>query len=328
MNKSNTKTIDLTVLVTSFSQREITIATANYYSEICNEVILVDEQKPYLSEIDINLLNEKGIRYISYEANENTKNPILEKRLIAASMAKNVYVAHSNHDERYTYHGLLASFNELENDKNLTFCAGQAIAVRRNKKGIYYTRQYKNLCGYENINNVEDRIYHHAETYAPLAHYSLWRKNAYIDVINRTMRIHGLMPSDTIMEEVIFELAADVAGNSKATPELYWIRNRVNDSAHGSFEKGEHIFKTIECKLQILLNDVDNIQLNRIMDSFRSNFPFIKPSNMNKRIIKIKRIIRKFIKKKNINDIDVLLKDNKIKYEKNDLSNVLESMSL
>ena len=177
MNKSNTKTIDLTVLVTSFSQREITIATANYYSEICNEVILVDEQQPYLSEIDINLLNEKNIRYISYEANENTKNPILEKRLIAASEAKNNYVVHSNHDERYTYHGLLASLNELENDKNLTFCAGQVIAVRRNRTGIYYTRQYKNLCGYENINKVEERIYHHAETYAPLAHYSLWRKN-------------------------------------------------------------------------------------------------------------------------------------------------------
>ena len=58
-----------------------------------------------------------------------------------------------------------------------------------------------------------------------------------------------------------------------------------------------------------------------------SNFPFIKPSNMSKRIIKIKRIIRKFIKKKNINDIDALLNDNKIKYEKNDLSNVLKSMS-
>ena len=39
MNKLNRKKIGVTVLVTSYSQREITIATANYYSEICNDVI-------------------------------------------------------------------------------------------------------------------------------------------------------------------------------------------------------------------------------------------------------------------------------------------------
>ena len=328
MNKLNRKKIGVTVLVTSYSQREITIATANYYSEICNDVILIDEQQPYLSESDINYLGDKGVRYIPYEANEKTKNPILEKRLIGATKAKNNYLAHSNHDERYTYHGLLASVNELENDKNLTFCAGQVVAVRRNSSGIYFTRQYKNLCGYKNINEIEERLYYHAETYAPLAHYSVWRKRAFMNVIDKTMTIHGLIPSDTIMEEVIFELAADLAGNSKATSELYWIRNRVNESANGSFEKGEHIFKTIESKLQILFSDLENIKLDAIMNSFRSNFPFIKPSNMNKKIIMIKRIMRMWIKKKNINDIDALLNDNKIKYEKNDLSNVLESMSL
>ena len=49
--------INITVLITSIHQRNITIDTANYYSKICNEVILVDEQHPHLSVDEINLLN-------------------------------------------------------------------------------------------------------------------------------------------------------------------------------------------------------------------------------------------------------------------------------
>ena len=306
-------------------QREITIDTVNYYSEICNEVILVDEQQPCLSLTDIDILKNRGIEYIPYNAKDNGNNSPLEKRLIAATKAKNNYVVHSNHDERYTYYGLLACVSELENDKELTFCAGQVIAIRKNESRIYYTRQYKNLSDYENIHNIEQRLYHHAETYAPLAHYSVWRKESYINVTEKTISIHDLIPSKTIMEEVIFELAADLAGNSKATSELYWIRNRINHPMHGYYEKGEYAFKTIENKLLILLNDIDNIQIDFIMNSFRNNFPFVNPSFISKNIILIKRMMRKLIKKKTTNNVETLLENNNIKYEKNDLSNALKS---
>lgn len=325
MNSFFKNKIDITILVTSYMQRETTLDTVNYYSEICNEVILVDEQQPYLSLTDIDLLKNRGITYISYNAKDNANTSPLEKRLIAATKAKNNYVVHSNHDERYTYYGLLACVSELENDKKLTFCAGQVIAIRKDESRIYYTRQYKNLSNYENINDVEQRLYYHAETYAPLAHYSVWRKESYINVTEKTISIHDLMPSKTIMEEVIFELAADLAGNSKATSELYWIRNRINPPMHGYYEKGEHVFKIIENKLLTLLNNIDNIQMAFIMNSFRNNFPFVKPSFIGKNIILIKRMMRKMIKKKITSNIDTLLDNNNIKYEKNDLSNALKS---
>ena len=38
------KKIDLSVLITSIYQRKNTIETAIYFSEMCNEVILVDEE--------------------------------------------------------------------------------------------------------------------------------------------------------------------------------------------------------------------------------------------------------------------------------------------
>ena len=122
MNRIFKKKIDVSVLITSYSQRKITLETANYFSEICNEVILVDEEQPYLSEEDVIEL-KKDINYIPYEASilEKEYNSPYGKRLIAAKNAKNKYVVHSNHDERYTYMGLLASVNELDNDKNLTF---------------------------------------------------------------------------------------------------------------------------------------------------------------------------------------------------------------
>ena len=60
------KIVNITVLVTSISQREITIETANYYSEICREVILVDEQQPHLSVDEISVMRKKGVTYIPY----------------------------------------------------------------------------------------------------------------------------------------------------------------------------------------------------------------------------------------------------------------------
>ena len=77
---------------------------------------------------------------------------------------------------------LLECVKELENNKELSFCIGQAIAIRKNNSKIHFTRSYKNLSAYENINNTNQRLYYHAETYAPLAHYSVWRKQSYIDV--------------------------------------------------------------------------------------------------------------------------------------------------
>lgn len=59
MNKIFTSKIDITVLITSIFQREITIETANYYSKICSEVILVDEEQPFLPVNEISTLKKK-----------------------------------------------------------------------------------------------------------------------------------------------------------------------------------------------------------------------------------------------------------------------------
>ena len=87
--------------------------------------------------------------------------------------------------------------------------------------------------------------------------------------MKKSISVHDSMPSDTIMEEVIFELAADLVGNSKATNELYWIRNRINDPKNTSYERGEKAFEIIENKLGILFKDYDNIQINIIINFFR-----------------------------------------------------------
>ena len=295
--------INVTVLVTSIHERNITINTANYYSNICNEVILVDEEQPYLSLDEINILKNKGIKYIDYKSatNDLSLNSIYKKRLIAANQSKNKYLVHSNHDERYTYHGLLACVSELENHKDLIFCAGQAVAVRKTEKEIYYTRSYKNLSDYKNVNEVKLRLYNHADIYSPIAHYSVWRKEFFIENIERTISIHDRLPNSCELDEVIFELSADLIGNSKALNEFYWVRNRINPPSPKDIrEKGIYAIKITENKMNILLSNLNDIKVDILTKGLFKNFPSIhNKSYLEKSILLVKSIIRNFINFKN-----------------------------
>jgi|694.fasta_scaffold88320_4 hypothetical protein len=346
MNSLYKNKIKITVLITSIKQRKITIETANYYSQICTEVVLVDEQKPCLSTLDIIALKKKNITYIPYKG-VNSKKMITQayqKRLIAVHESNNRYVVHSNHDERYTYFGLLACVSELKKNKKLTFCIGQAIAVRKDVSGIYYTRSYKSLNRYQNIKKrVDKRLYYHAKMYAPIAHYAVWRRKAYLKTTEITILVHDKIPVPTIFDELIFELAADLNGNSKAIAELYWIRNRVNKSFNHRFEKKQNIFEITKNKLNILFNNSYNIQAEKIMSSFSNKFSYLVNKNfLHKCILVIKKnyvliklfLINIILKKKitrNIegaDDVYTLLNNNKIKYKKNDLNKLLNSVSL
>jgi hypothetical protein len=325
--------VDISILVTSVIQREITIETVNYYAELSGEVIFVDEELPHLSKNEINSMKKKGIIYIPY-ISRGLKAAAYEKRKIAANHSTKNFVVHSNHDERYTFTGLKACVDELEKDNNLIFCAGQAIAIRGDKSNIHLTRSYKNLHKYSNINSVEARLYYHAENYAPIAHYSVWRKKPYINATIETLKIHDLMPSRTMLEEIIFELAADLSGNSKTVPVLYWIRNRINPpfgtwTPAGKEDKGDQVFVAFEKKLSLLLNTLDDEQMNIIMNGLKKNLPFVKSYGLiSKSVLLTKRLFRTFIKKKKITfrDIDIFLHENKIKYDKNEISKVIDSM--
>ena len=119
----------------------------------------------------------------------------------------------------------------------MTFCSGQAIALRRNELSYHFTQAYANLRTYKNIGKVEERLYYHAKNYAPIAHYSVWIKDKYIEVTKQTISIHESIPISNMMDEVVFELASDLSGNSSAIPQIYWIRNRINPPSHDSRKK-------------------------------------------------------------------------------------------
>tara|TARA_A100001388_G_C28764330_1_gene499774 strand:+ start:1556 stop:2563 length:1008 start_codon:yes stop_codon:yes gene_type:complete len=331
--------INISVLITSIDQRKITIDTANYYSNICNEVILVDEQQPHLSDDEIKILKKKGIKYIKYKTikSEFSIDSLYKKRLIAANRSSKRFIVHSNHDERYTYHGLLACISELENNKDLIFCAGQAIAVRKFNNKIYYTRSYKNLIKYKNINEVKLRLYNHSEKYVPIAHYSVWRKKSFIDSIERTISVLESLPSDSILNEVIFEFSADLSGNSKSLNEFYWLRNRIDQSWSSVNIDFQYSIKVIKNKLNLLLGNLNDVKVDILINGICKNLPFLQPKSFIEKIISlIKFIIRKVLNFKKrekrrtngFDDIENLLNESKIKYNKKDLKNLLNSMNL
>jgi hypothetical protein len=339
MNNLSKKKIKITVLITSIKQRKMTLETANYYSQICTEVILVDEQKPYLSALDIIALKKKNITYIPYQAVNSKKifQSVYQKKLIAAYESSNRYVVHSNHDERYTYFGLLACVSALKKNKKLTFCIGQAIAVKKDASGIYYTRPYKKLNRYYNIKKrVNERLYYHAEMYAPLAHYAVWRRKAYLKTTQMTILVHDKIPIKKLSDEIIFELAADLNGNSKAFPELYWIRNRVNKPFGSNYKEKQNILEITKKKLNKLFRDLDNVRVDIIINKLRYNMSNLSSETftdksiflIKRMIFFIKRLTRTWKNKENIYDICSVLKSNKIRFEKNDLFRALNSMKL
>ena len=57
------------------------------------------------------------------------------------------------------------------------------------------------------------------------------------------------MPSETMLEEIIFELAGDITDNSKAVQDMFWFRNRINSPVPDPkriFETGDKVFINIE----------------------------------------------------------------------------------
>lgn len=220
--------------------------------------------------------------------------------------------------------------DELEKDNKLIFCAGQAVAIRKNNSGVFYSHSYKHLQNYQNMSNkIESRLYLHSEKYSPIAHYSVWRSEYYINVTKKTISIHDLVPTSCYIDEILFELAADIMGNSKSIPYLYWIRNRINPPGpKPKRETGENSFKIIEKKLLILFGELDKVNLKIIMNSIKNNFNFIRSKNLIQIIVlKLKQNVRKVIKKKTINKIEIILNNNNIKFKKNDLLNLLNSMT-
>lgn len=330
MISSENSKLDITVLVTSISQREIAIETSNYYSKFCSEVIFVDEEYPHMTNREIKELENMGVHYIAYTSDPKTTrlNSIYEKRLIAANQSNNEFLVHSNHDERYTESGICACLKELYSDRDLTFCIGQVVSIRKDKNKLHFTRSYENLSCYSNLNSVEQRIFYHSKLYAPLAHYSVWRKESYIYATEKTMLVHSAIPTETIMEEVIFELAADLTGNSKAISELFWIRNRINAPSNSDYEKGQHIFVNIKRKLIKLFDNSDNLDIDLIMEGLWNHFTFVRLTFISRVIIFIKLKVRKIVKTKKTIDIFALLDQGKINYKKDDIVNTLNSMRL
>ena len=188
------------------------------------------------------------------------------------------------------------------------------------------------------MNKIDQRLYYHAKIYAPLAHYAVWRKQSFVDVSKKVIAIHDLIPSLATFQEVVFELAADLTGNSVALPELFWIRNRINAPVNVSLgiklTRGEEAFVTLEKKLNVLFESLDDIQLNIIMNSLRKHFQFVISSKLRRKISSlIKRSLFFLKERKRLSDvvegwhdIDAFLHQNNIIYDKWDISNVLKSM--
>ena len=268
--------LPLTVVVISNSEREVALETCIYFSEICDEVIFVDEQSPFLSKALVKAL-PSSIKYIEFrdDISPDEYVRVYKKRLKGAAIAKNEFVIHSNHDERYTRLGLIDCLKILQNKPEISFCSGQCVAMRSiSKEGVvYFDLSYKNLLNYINVGPVNERVKFRTIKYAPIAHYSLWRKPLLVKALEEHICLNTTFTSRTNADELLFELASDLQGQSLAVNSLLWIRNRVNDPIYSGNKlfKQDDLFNIHEKILFLLKNNSishDKILVRNLTDHF------------------------------------------------------------
>ena len=154
------------------------------------------------------------------------------------------------------------------------------------------------------------------------------------------MNVFESIPSTSILDEVIFEFSADLSGNSKALNEFYWVRNRINESWYSvNVARGQYSYsiKIIKNQLNLLFGNLKDIKVDILINGLYKNLSFLQPKSFIEKIILfMKLIIRKVfnLKKKekrranSFDDIENLLNDSKIKYDKKDIVYLLNSMKL
>lgn len=275
--------LPITVVITSIVQQEITLRTCDYFLNICNEVILVDEQMPTLEQEEI-VARPPGFIYVPYASSgldqKTVAAIVTEKRAMGCASANNQYVIHANHDEIYSAKGLEVALKCLDSSQELAFVSGQCVSFQhdRNKNRLVFARKYGGLAHYENVLSMGERFLYHASNYVPIAHYALWRKEFLGPALQLSMSAHEAINSCVFCDELIFEMIAMKYGKSRSLPELFWIRNRCNGISYTERDVADDSYDVLRRKLRASLPEINDDQLDQMIEKFEKRWPIGKMS--------------------------------------------------
>lgn len=135
-------------------------------------------------------------------------------------------------DEFYLPSGLERAIDELERDKELIACAGQAVGFWRQTGQLRCRRLYPELAGRRLVGGDRfTRMHDHMTRYTPSTIYAVARTSAWKQVM--TLMLEREFPVYAL-GELQFEIAMAFLGKSRNLDMLFWLRSLENEGTRGT----------------------------------------------------------------------------------------------
>ncbi len=217
---------DITIVIISRERGDVLLRTLEYWSTQNVSLVVIHN-----TENPLNV--ERFSNQLTYKLNPGSYG---ERCAIVPELIKTKYSILSADDELYTPSGLYAMKSFLEENENFTSVGGRTLAIGMYGQQITGTSAYSNMNDYMNsANSPLDRICNH---YNPEfgnrigGIYRLMRSENF----KRIMHVFGKVSKvkTPYIYEVTGEVLINSMGNCIYLPQIYWIRNWINEPVQHS----------------------------------------------------------------------------------------------
>lgn len=221
---------DITIVIISRERGEVLLRTLEYWSSQNVSLVVIHN-----TENPINV--ERFSNQLTYKIDRGSYG---ERCAILPELIKTKYSILSADDELYTPSGLSAMRSFLEENESFSSVGGRTLAIGIYGKQITGTNAYSNMNNYINSSNSSvDRICNHYNTEFGNRIGGIYRLMR-TENFKRIMHVFGKLSK--VKTPYIFEVTGEILVNSMGNciylPQIYWIRNWINEPVqHGNWDR-------------------------------------------------------------------------------------------
>ena len=212
---------DITIVIMSRERGEVLLRTLEYWSSQNVRLVVIHNTENPLSV-------ESFSNQLTYRLDRGSYG---ERCAIVPELIKTKYSILSADDEFYTPSGLTAMRSFLEENENFSSVGGRTLAIGKYGQQLTGTSAYSNMNNYRNSSNSSlGRICNHYNMEFGNRIGGIYRLMK-TENFNRIMHIFGKVSKVKMpyIYEVTGEVLVNSMGNCLYLPQIYWIRNWINE---------------------------------------------------------------------------------------------------
>lgn len=215
----------ITLVIPTYNRQQFALRAMRYWSEYPVKLHVWDGTA---EPVPAAVLSELGANVSYYHRPVGFYQRLQE----AVTQIDTPFCILAGDDEFYLPSGLERAIDELERDKELIACAGQAVGFWRQAGQLRCRRLYPEFAGRCLV--VEDRVarmHDHMTRYTPSTIYAVARTSAWKQVM--TLMLEKEFPVYAL-GELQFEMAMAFLGKSRNLDTLFWFRSLENEGTRGT----------------------------------------------------------------------------------------------